>query len=72
MKSRVQCGFQGRGPHKVILLGEEGKALKLVRRALSGADVQAGSAPGNSGLFFLQRVWVGRGVQDNLTLLPCH
>lgn len=61
MKSRVQCGFEGRGPHKVILLGEEGEALKLVRRALSGADVQADNAPGNSELFFLQRIWVGRG-----------
>lgn len=26
------------------------KALKLVKRALSGADVQADSAPGHSGL----------------------
>lgn len=38
----------------------------------SGADVQADSAPGNSGLLFRQRIWVGRGVQDNLTLLPYH
>lgn len=44
------------GPHKV-----RGEALKLVRRALSGADVQADSAPGNSRLIFLQRIWVGRG-----------